>query len=84
MSFSFSKDKLSVYSGRVTIKINLAADSSAAPGEATLPFLLRFQACNDTACLPPAKIQIPVTVKIAAAGAASHATHSEIFQSPSK
>jgi DsbC/DsbD-like thiol-disulfide interchange protein len=80
LSFTFSKDKLSVYSGSVTVRIKLAADASAAPGDATLPFLLHFQACNDTACLPPAKIQIPVTVKIAAAGAASHATHPEIFK----
>jgi thioredoxin:protein disulfide reductase len=80
MGFTFSKDKLSVYSGSVTVRVKLAVDSSAAPGDATLPFLLKFQACNDTACLPPAKIQVPVTVKIAAAGAASHATHPEIFK----
>jgi len=84
LSFTFSQDKLSVYSGSVTVRLKLAADSSAAPGDATLPFLLRYQACNDTACLPPAKIQVPVTVKISAAGAASHAAHPEIFKPASK
>ena len=48
LQFDFSKEKLSVYSGSVTIRVKLAVDASAAPGEATLPFTLRFQAVSYT------------------------------------
>ncbi|MFZ0637256.1 MAG: protein-disulfide reductase DsbD domain-containing protein [Candidatus Acidiferrales bacterium] len=84
LKFDFSQDKLSVYSGKVTVRIKLAAELGAPLGDATLPFTLRFQACNATACLPPAKVQIPVTVKVVAADAKAHATHPEIFPQASK
>ena len=81
LQFDFSKEKLSVYSGSVTIRVKLAADASATPGEATLPFTLRFQACNMSACLPPAKVPVPVKLKVVAADAKSHPAHPEIFKS---
>lgn len=81
LQFDFSKEKLSVYSGSVTIRVKLAVDASAAPGEATLPFTLRFQACNMSACLPPAKVPVPVKVKVAAADTKPHPAHPEIFKS---
>jgi hypothetical protein len=84
LQFDFSKEKLSVYSGSVTIRMKLAADASAAPGETTLPFTLRFQACNMSACLPPAKVPVPVKLKVVAADAKPHPAHPEIFKSQSK
>jgi hypothetical protein len=84
LQFDFSKEKLSVYSGSVTIRVKLAAEASAALGDMTLPFTLRFQACNMTACLPPAKVPVNVKVKIAAADAKPHPVHPEIFKSQSK
>ena len=84
LQFDFSKEKLSVYSGSVTIRVKLAADASAALGEATLPFTLRFQACNMSACLPPAKVPVPVKLKVVAADAKPHPAHPEIFKSQSK
>jgi hypothetical protein len=83
LQFDFSKEKLSVYSGTVTIRAKLAADSSVALGGATLPFTLRFQACNMTACLPPVKVPVPVKVKVEAADAKPHPAHPEIFKSQS-
>ncbi len=84
LQFDFSKEKLSVYSGSVTIRVKLAVESNATPGEATLPFTLRFQACNMTACLPPAKVPVPVKLKVAAANSKPHPAHPEIFASQSK
>jgi len=81
LQFDFSKEKLSVYSGSVTIRVKLAVDASAAPGEATLPFTLRFQACNMSACLPPAKVAVPVKLKVVAGDAKPHPAHPEIFKS---
>jgi DsbC/DsbD-like thiol-disulfide interchange protein len=80
LKFDFSPEKLSVYSGSVTIRAKLSAEAGVAPGEITLPFTLRYQACNMAACLPPVKISVPVKVKIAPADAKPHELHPEIFK----
>ena len=83
--FSFSPDKgLDVYSGSVTLKLRLIAHNDAPIGAVTLPVTLRYQACNDTTCLPPVKVPVDVRVDVAAAGAATHAAHPEIFSAPAK
>ena len=84
--FSFSPDKgLDVYSGSVTLKLRLIAHNDAPIGAVTFPVTLRYQACNDTTCLPPVKVPVDVRVDVAAAGATAHAAHPEIFSaSPAK
>lgn len=83
--FSFSPDKgLDVYSGNVTLKLRLIVHNDAPIGAVTLPVTLRYQACNDTTCLPPVKVPVDVRVDVAAAGAATHAAHPEIFSAPGK
>jgi DsbC/DsbD-like thiol-disulfide interchange protein len=81
--FSFSPDKgLDVYSGSVTLKLRLIAHNDAPIGAVTLPVTLRYQACNDTTCLPPVKVPVDVRVDVAAAGTPAHASHPEIFSTP--
>ena len=83
--FSFSPEKpLDVYTGSVTIKLKLVAEGGAAIGAVSIPAILRYQACNDTTCLPPVKIPVDVRVVVGAAGAAAHALHPEIFSAVSK
>ena len=79
IKFQFSEKPLDVYSGSVTVKLKLAADASAPVGAATIPVVLRYQACNETTCLPPTKVPIDVKFNVAAAGSASHPAHAEIF-----
>ena len=81
--FSFSPDKgLDVYSGSVTLKLRLIAHNDAPIGAVTFPVTLRYQACNDTTCLPPVKVPVDVRVDVAAAGTTAHAAHPEIFSTP--
>ena len=81
--FSFSPDKgLDVYSGSVTLKLRLIAHNDAPIGAVTFPVTLRYQACNDTTCLPPVKVPVDVRVDVAAAGASTHSAHPEIFSTP--
>jgi DsbC/DsbD-like thiol-disulfide interchange protein len=76
----FSPDKgLDVYSGSVTLKLRLIAHNDAPIGAVTFPLTLRYQACNDTTCLPPVKVPVDVRVDVAAAGTTVHAAHPEIF-----
>jgi hypothetical protein len=48
-------------------------------GTVNIPAILRYQACNDTTCLPPVKTSVDVRVDVAAAGSAARAMHPEIF-----
>jgi DsbC/DsbD-like thiol-disulfide interchange protein len=80
--FSFSPKGLDVYSGSVTLKLRMVAHNDAPIGAVTFPVTLRYQACNDTTCLPPVKVPVDVRVDVAAAGTATHAAHPEIFSTP--
>jgi thioredoxin:protein disulfide reductase len=80
-NFSFSKDKpLNVYTDTVTLRLKLAADASAPVGPTTIPLTLRYQACNDSACLPPVKVPVTLSVEVAPTGAATHKLHPDIFK----
>jgi DsbC/DsbD-like thiol-disulfide interchange protein len=79
-TFPFSPDKpLNVYSGSVTLRLRLTAGADAPLGATAIPITLRYQACNNSACLPPVKVPISVKLEVAAAGAKSHPVHSDIF-----
>ena len=78
--FEFSEKKLSVYEGKFTLRLKLQAPADAPLGASKLPLTLRYQACNDTACLPPVKIPVPLEIEIAAAGATARPAHPEIFK----
>src|ERR1700678_2330692 len=78
--FSFSPDKpLDVYSGSVTIKLRLLAETSAALGPTAIPMTLRYQACNDSTCLPPVKLPVEAKIVVGAVDAKAHAAHPEVF-----
>lgn len=81
--FTFSPDKaLDVYSGTVTLRLKLSATSSAALGNAAIPMTLRYQACNDSACLPPVKVPVNVTLTVADSTVKARMAHPEIFAKP--
>jgi hypothetical protein len=78
--FVFSPDKpLDVYTGSVTLRLRLIAKSGAASGATAIPMMLRYQACNDAACLPPVKVPVTAKFELAAAGTKSRAVHPEVF-----
>jgi hypothetical protein len=78
--FAFSPNKpLDVYTGKVTLRLRLSARADAPLGAAKLPITLRYQACNDTTCLQPVKVPVDAKFEVAAAGAKSHAAHTDIF-----
>ena len=84
LKLAFSPGKpLSVYTGSVTFRLRLSAQAGAQLGAAAIPMTLRYQACNDAACLPPVKIPVSVSVNIAAAGTKSNPAHPEIFSAAS-
>lgn len=65
--FSFSpRQKLAVYEGVQTLKARFAVPKTAPLGKIALEGKLRYQACDDKACYPPASVTIQVPVEISA------------------
>jgi hypothetical protein len=52
------KTKLSVYTGEFTIQARIVA----APGNHLVEAKLRYQACDNNACMPPRTITVPIDV----------------------
>lgn len=78
--FEFSDKMLNVYDGTATLRMKVQVAADAPLGAMTVPITLRYQACNDRACLPPVRLSVPAQFQIAEAGAAAKPTNAEIFQ----
>jgi hypothetical protein len=78
--FSFSPTQpLDVYTGSVTLVLKLTAKSTTALGATEIPMILRYQACNDSTCLPPVKFPLSAKFELVKEGSASHEVHPEVF-----
>ncbi|MGO8793717.1 MAG: protein-disulfide reductase DsbD domain-containing protein [Candidatus Sulfotelmatobacter sp.] len=73
-SFPFSPDeKLSVYSGDFTIAVGVHPLKSVVPGKYEMRGVLRYQACDNSACYPPKKLPVSFEVKVVKEPPAHHA-----------
>jgi len=61
---SFSQEPLLLYRGEVEVRVRLTAKTGAAIGSYSIQGELRYQACSDEICLPPAKADFRVPVVI--------------------
>lgn len=72
-SFTFSKtEKLNVYTGTVVLHLKATAPADAALGAQHIPMKLRYQACNDSVCLPPVRQDVDAAFTIAATARPAH------------
>ena len=78
--FPFAAQPMAVYEGRFVVRLTFEAAANVPTGPAKIPMTLRFQACNDQLCLPPAKLALAAEFEVAATGAAAKAVHPEIFR----
>ncbi len=67
--FDLAGDKLAVYEHTFHIGVILQIAADAAPGEHKLAGELKYQACNNEMCFPPAKLPLEITVNVGDAGA---------------
>ncbi|HEY6120916.1 MAG TPA: protein-disulfide reductase DsbD N-terminal domain-containing protein [Pyrinomonadaceae bacterium] len=63
-NFKFSKNKVSVYEGRATMRFNITVPASATAGASELKARLRFQSCNDESCFPPQTREVSFWVNV--------------------
>ena len=61
---SFSLEPLALYRGEVEVRMRLTAEMGVATGSYSIQGELRYQACNDEICLPPATANFSVPVVI--------------------
>jgi len=52
------------YIGSASFSVPVIIDSSTPPGSQTLTINVRYQACNDTLCLPPKTVKVSAPVEI--------------------
>ena len=76
-SLQFSADKLLAYPHEFTIGAELSIDDGVAPDNYPLSATLRYQACDDTQCLAPVNLDVPVELVVA--DAAGSDQHQEVF-----
>jgi suppressor for copper-sensitivity B len=80
-TFAFADQPLAVYDGDVVIVAELEVPAGTAKGTYPVNGALRYQACNQSQCLPPvtAKATIQLTV-----GPGGRPQHGELFSQPEK
>lgn len=76
-TLQFSTDKLLVFPHEFTIGTEFAIGDDVAPGTYTITATLRYQACDDKACLAPVNIDVPLELVIAASAGSEQ--HTEVF-----
>jgi len=79
--FEFSDTKLAVYDGRILVRMKMGVELDAPLGPVKIPLTLKYQACDDSTCLPPVKLALSAEVTVAAAGAKARFVNQEIFKS---
>lgn len=65
-SFSFSKEKLDVYSGTTAIDLVLEAPENVGSSLLTGTLKLSYQPCSDRQCLRPQNVTLPLDLRIVA------------------
>jgi thiol:disulfide interchange protein DsbD len=71
LKVGFEESPLLVYGDQVVIRLPLTAGPAAGNGPHRLAGKLRFQACNDQVCLPPASVPVELAVVVSGARAAA-------------
>jgi cytochrome c biogenesis protein CcdA/thiol-disulfide isomerase/thioredoxin len=72
---------LSVFEHEFAIGVQVTLAPGAAAGDLALPARLRYQACNDMMCFPPATAEFAWTIRAAPAGAGAEAPADPVFAS---
>jgi cytochrome c biogenesis DsbD-like protein len=78
-TFTFSKEPLNVYQGKVVLFLPVNALATAPLGKQHIPLKLRYQACSTELCLPPTTLPLDAAVNIAPDASAAKPAHAEIF-----
>jgi thiol:disulfide interchange protein DsbD len=79
--FEYTSAPVEVFSGEVFVSANLVINSKAILGEWNVKGQLAYQACSDKVCLPPAKVELPLSVTVAQGESSSRLINKAYFDS---
>ena len=77
--FAFADQPLSVYQGTLLVGVLLRVAPGVPVGNYELEGKLAYQACNETACLPPASAPLALSVKVVDRGVPSKPVNTDVF-----
>jgi thioredoxin:protein disulfide reductase len=63
-NLKFSKNKVSVYEGKATMRFNVTVPASYSGESIDIKARLRYQSCNDDLCFPPQTKEMTFSTKI--------------------
>jgi len=63
--FKFATKPLSVYEGQIKVKLKIELKEAAQANAIELAGKIRYQACNDEACLRPERLPFKTTLRVA-------------------
>jgi DsbC/DsbD-like thiol-disulfide interchange protein len=66
-TFQFSKEKLSVYEGKVILRFNVTVPANFNSGSLQLKTKLRYQSCSDSLCFPPQTREVKLDAPVVSA-----------------
>ncbi len=69
IDFGDGKQTLAVYEGSFVVFAAIQVGADAKNGALPFTLILNFQSCNDTSCLAPAEIEIPIQLQVDSAAA---------------
>jgi DsbC/DsbD-like thiol-disulfide interchange protein len=78
-TFQFSKDKLSVYEGRVILRFSVTVPANFNSNSIELKAKLRYQSCSDSLCFPPQSREIKLEAPVAAANESVKRVNGQFF-----
>ena len=78
--FAFLDSPISVYEGETRFGVILRIRRLLRPGTYKLPAEFAYQACNDHACLPPAKAPFEITVRVVPPSVPVKSSNTEAFE----
>lgn len=78
-TFQFSKDKLSVYEGRVILRFSATVPANFSGGSMQLKAKLRYQSCSDSLCFPPQTREIKLDVPVVAMNESVKRVNNQFF-----
>ena len=78
--FYYAQEKLHVYSNEIGVEVYLAIREGAPEGLQEIKGTLSYQACSDTSCLPPEKVDFNLALQVSSKGTFSEEINREIFR----
>lgn len=80
ITFEGTGESLAVYGETFVLGVAMSVGEGVAPGEYVIPGTLKYQACDNKQCLPPAALGVEIPVKVVAASQALAPQNADVFE----